>query len=104
MVDPAVTASLLADVLENFKGRHRNLLQEFEFRADEMEQALAAHGAFSSVQRQLIGAYFLNEYSLRPLHCSIPASCRILTSRVRRKEACASFSVSGPLAKGTCLR
>jgi predicted GH43/DUF377 family glycosyl hydrolase len=28
-----------------------------------MEQALAAHGAFSSVQRQLIGAYFLNEYS-----------------------------------------
>jgi predicted GH43/DUF377 family glycosyl hydrolase len=28
-----------------------------------MEQALAAHGLFSSVQRQLIGAYFLNEYS-----------------------------------------
>ena len=28
-----------------------------------MEQALEAHGAFSSVQRQLIGAYFLNEYS-----------------------------------------
>jgi predicted GH43/DUF377 family glycosyl hydrolase len=28
-----------------------------------MEQALAAHGTFSNVQRQLIGAYFLNEYS-----------------------------------------
>jgi predicted GH43/DUF377 family glycosyl hydrolase len=28
-----------------------------------MEQALGAHGSFSSVQRQLIGAYFLNEYS-----------------------------------------
>src|SRR5258705_10196016 len=28
-----------------------------------MEQALAAHGSFSSVQRQLIGAYFLHEYS-----------------------------------------
>jgi predicted GH43/DUF377 family glycosyl hydrolase len=28
-----------------------------------MEQALAAHGTFSKVQRQLIGAYFLNEYS-----------------------------------------
>jgi predicted GH43/DUF377 family glycosyl hydrolase len=28
-----------------------------------MEEALAAHGSFSSVQRQLIGAYFLNEYS-----------------------------------------
>jgi hypothetical protein len=28
-----------------------------------MEQALAAHGTFSDVQRQLIGAYFLHEYS-----------------------------------------
>src|SRR5258706_6517718 len=28
-----------------------------------MEQALAAHGTFSNLQRQLIGAYFLNEYS-----------------------------------------
>src|SRR6478609_10354076 len=62
-LDPEVTASLLADVLENFQGRHRNLLEEFEFRADVMEQALAAHGTFSNVQRQLIGAYFLNEYS-----------------------------------------
>ena len=50
-------------MLENFEGRHRNLLETFEARADVMEQALAAHGAFSSVQRQLIGAYFLNEYS-----------------------------------------
>ncbi len=28
-----------------------------------MEQALLAHGSFSKAQRQLIGAYFLNEYS-----------------------------------------
>src|SRR6266550_3772959 len=62
-LDPEVTASLLADVLENFQGRHRNLLETFEARADVMEQALAAHGTFSGVQRQLIGAYFLNEYS-----------------------------------------
>ncbi len=62
-LDPAVAASLLADVLVNFDGRHRNLLETFEARADVMEQALEAHGAFSSVQRQLIGAYFLNEYS-----------------------------------------
>jgi predicted GH43/DUF377 family glycosyl hydrolase len=62
-LDPEAAASLLADVLENFLGRHRNLLETFEARADVMEQALAAHGAFSSVQRQLIGAYFLNEYS-----------------------------------------
>jgi predicted GH43/DUF377 family glycosyl hydrolase len=62
-LDPKVAAGLLADVLENFQGRHRNLLETFEARADVMEQALAAHGAFSSVQRQLVGAYFLNEYS-----------------------------------------
>jgi predicted GH43/DUF377 family glycosyl hydrolase len=62
-LDPDVAASQLADVLENFNGRHRNLLKIFERRADDMEEALAAHSGFSIVQRQLIGAYFLNEYS-----------------------------------------
>ena len=62
-LDSEAAASQLADVLENFLGRHRNLLETFEARADEMEEALAAHGTFSKVQRQLIGAYFLNEYS-----------------------------------------
>ena len=56
-------ANQLAEVLENFQGRHRNLLETFEARADEMEEAFAAHGAFSKIQRQLVGAYFLNEYS-----------------------------------------
>jgi predicted GH43/DUF377 family glycosyl hydrolase len=62
-LDPKAAASLLADVLENFQGRHRNLLETFELRADEMEDALAAHDTFSEIQRQLLGAYFLNEYS-----------------------------------------
>jgi predicted GH43/DUF377 family glycosyl hydrolase len=62
-LDPKIAASLLADVLENFQGRHHNLLETFELRADEMEGALAAHDAFSETQRRLIGAYFLNEYS-----------------------------------------
>jgi predicted GH43/DUF377 family glycosyl hydrolase len=62
-LDPEAVASQLADVLDNFQGRHRNLLETFEARADVMEQALAAHGNFSNAQRQLIGAYFLNEYS-----------------------------------------
>ena len=53
----------LADVLANFEGRHRNLLQTFEARADEMEPALAEHAAFGRLQRQLVGAYFLNEYA-----------------------------------------
>ena len=62
-LDAEAVASQLKDVLDNFQGRHRNLLATFESRADVMEQALAAHGTFSQAQRQLIGAYFLNEYS-----------------------------------------
>ena len=62
-LDAAAVALQLADVLENFEGRHRNLLETFEARADEMEQAFAKHGDFSRSQRQLVGAYFLNEYS-----------------------------------------
>jgi predicted GH43/DUF377 family glycosyl hydrolase len=62
-LDPEAAANQLADVLVNFLGRHRNLLETFEARADEMEEALTAHGSFSTIQRQLIGAYFLNEYS-----------------------------------------
>jgi hypothetical protein len=62
-LDPKAANRQLADVLENFLGRHRNLLQTFEARAAEMEEALADHVAFTQVQRQLVGAYFLNEYS-----------------------------------------
>src|SRR5688572_31970487 len=53
----------LAEVLENFQGRHRNLLATFEARADEMEEALVEHVSFSKEQRRLLGAYFLHEYS-----------------------------------------
>lgn len=62
-LDAATAAAQLDDVLENFLGRHRNLLKAFELRAEEMEEALADHAAFTQVQRQLVGAYFLNEYS-----------------------------------------
>jgi predicted GH43/DUF377 family glycosyl hydrolase len=60
----AETAELqLKDVLENFEGRHRNLLDIFESRAEEMEDAFNPHIALNKTQRRLIGAYFLNEYS-----------------------------------------
>jgi predicted GH43/DUF377 family glycosyl hydrolase len=62
-LDAASVASLLAEVLENFTGRHRNLLETFEARADEMEAAFAGHSPFTQDQRRLIGAYFLHEYS-----------------------------------------
>ncbi|MEA2873460.1 MAG: hypothetical protein QOH67_3436 [Hyphomicrobiales bacterium] len=62
-LDAEMAASQLADVLENFQGRHRDLLATFEARADEMEDAFAPHAGFTPIQRQLVGAYFLNEYS-----------------------------------------
>jgi predicted GH43/DUF377 family glycosyl hydrolase len=62
-LDAASVASLLAEVLENFIGRHRNLLETFEARADEMEAAFTGHLPFTQDQRRLIGAYFMNEYS-----------------------------------------
>ena len=62
-LDAEAVASQLADVLENFQGRHRNLLKIFEARADEMEDAFNTHDVFTEKQRQLAGAYFLNEYS-----------------------------------------
>jgi predicted GH43/DUF377 family glycosyl hydrolase len=62
-LDPETAASQLTDILENFQGRHRNLLETFEARADEMEDAFASHAVFTRMQRQLVGAYFLHEYS-----------------------------------------
>jgi predicted GH43/DUF377 family glycosyl hydrolase len=62
-LDEETTARLLADVLENFDGRHRNLLEIFETRAGEMEETFSPHVEFNRVQRQLIGAYFVHEYS-----------------------------------------
>ncbi len=62
-LDDATVSSQLAEVLDNFFGRHRNLLQAFEAQTQDMEQALAPHVAFTSEQRRLVGAYFLHEYS-----------------------------------------
>jgi predicted GH43/DUF377 family glycosyl hydrolase len=56
-------AQQLNEVLENFAGRHRNLLEIFESRAAEMEDALEPHAQLNKTQLGLIGAYFLNEYS-----------------------------------------
>lgn len=62
-LEPGAAARQLTEVLENFEGRHRNLLEIFETRAAEMEEALAPHAALNKTQRCLVGAYFLHEYS-----------------------------------------
>ena len=62
-LEAGAAARQLADVLENFAGRHRNLLAIFEARAAEMEEVLESHAILNTTQRRLIGAYFLHEYS-----------------------------------------
>lgn len=62
-LDAEQAAQLLREVLENFEGRHRNLLDIFESRAAEMEDAFNPHSQLSKTQCGLIGAYFLSEYS-----------------------------------------
>ena len=62
-LDAEASSQQLREILENFEGRHRNLLEIFEKRAAEMEDALEPHAQFNKTQRGLIGAYFLNEYS-----------------------------------------
>src|SRR3990172_1743311 len=62
-LEAGAAARQLTEVLENFEGRHRNLLEIFETRAAEMEEALEPHAVLNKTQRCLIGAYFLHEYS-----------------------------------------
>jgi predicted GH43/DUF377 family glycosyl hydrolase len=62
-LDPKTADGLLADVQESFQGRHRDLAASFEARASDMEEVFAAHSAFGRTQRQLIGAFFMHEYS-----------------------------------------
>jgi predicted GH43/DUF377 family glycosyl hydrolase len=62
-LDAGAAARQLTDVLENFEGRHRNLLEIFEARAAEMDEVVEPHATLNKTQRCLIGAYFLHEYS-----------------------------------------
>ena len=62
-LDDATAKAELADVLDNFDQRHRNLSAKFEARADEMEISLSDHALYTDTQRWLVGAYFLQEYS-----------------------------------------
>ncbi|MEI6548602.1 MAG: hypothetical protein WCN85_16430, partial [Burkholderiales bacterium] len=60
--EPEVHA-LLKATLDNFEGRHRNLLAQFNTRARQMETVFDSHDNFTREQCQLVGAYFMHEYS-----------------------------------------
>jgi predicted GH43/DUF377 family glycosyl hydrolase len=62
-LDAETAAQQLTEVLDNFEARHRNLIDIFETRTADMEDALEPHAKLNMVQRRLIGAYFLHEYS-----------------------------------------
>lgn len=62
-LEETAAAAEYADVLAAFEDRHRNLVATFEARAEEMEASLRPHLHFTPVQRRLVGAYFLHEYS-----------------------------------------
>jgi predicted GH43/DUF377 family glycosyl hydrolase len=62
-LDMESAARQLAEVLENFQNRHRDLPETCEERADDMELVLNEHTVFTQIQRRLVGAYFLQEYS-----------------------------------------
>ena len=62
-LDSVTVAAQLGRRSRELLGRHRNLLEIFEARAIEMEEAFAGHTPFTQDQRRLIGAYFLHEYS-----------------------------------------
>lgn len=62
-LDAELAVTLLEDVMESFDFRHRELSAIFEKRADGMQDAFTGSAPFSEIQRLLIGAYFLQEYS-----------------------------------------
>jgi predicted GH43/DUF377 family glycosyl hydrolase len=62
-LDANAAAQQLGDVLKNFEGRHKNLLDIFETRAAEMDEVFEPHAELNKTQRRLIGACFLHEYS-----------------------------------------
>jgi predicted GH43/DUF377 family glycosyl hydrolase len=62
-LDLDAAKSQLLEVLESFEGRHRDLLRTFETRASEMEDAFSTNLSLTPIQRQLVGAYFMHEYS-----------------------------------------
>jgi len=63
LLDEETAERTLKAVLSDFHGRHRRLLDIFEERAEEILASIKFRPALPLVQRCLIGAYFLHEYS-----------------------------------------
>lgn len=62
-LDATAAEEKLQEVLEDFEGRHRRLMDVFDVQAEGVQDTLQPFHNLSEVQRCLIGAYFLHEYS-----------------------------------------
>lgn len=62
-LDPQTAKRELAEVLNGFQERHRDLLASLESRVSDMDDIFDTRAPFNETQRRLIGAYFLHEYS-----------------------------------------
>ena len=89
-LDPAAVASSSPKCSRTFRARHRNLLDTFEARADEMEDAFAPHVTFTRNSASSSARISCTSIPSKRRRCSIPASSRTRISRGRRRAACAS--------------
>ncbi len=62
-LDEEAADETLQEVLKDFAGRHRRLMNVFDDSTAKIQETLQLHGALTETQRCLIGAYFLHEYS-----------------------------------------
>jgi predicted GH43/DUF377 family glycosyl hydrolase len=92
-LDEATTALLLANVLDNFEGRHRNLLETFVARAAEIIADYTPGIELNRAQRQLVGAYFLNEYSFEAAAVFNPSIVRD-PDQTGMEPGCCAFILS----------
>jgi hypothetical protein len=92
---------LLGEVSAEFSQRHRQIRKLFLERFEQGRELLLTDEELSEQKRLLIGSYFLAEYSLNPLHCSIPPSSRTLTKLTCHPALCVLSSACGRLARDT---
>ena len=89
-LDAEVAARQLTEVLANFEGRHRNLLEIFEARATEMEAARGGPGCLNSESASLSGA-----------SAGVRLPCGVAAGRSRPDRACGGQARCGG---GECCR
>ncbi len=98
--EPEVDA-LLAQVLEEFRGRHHRLMRFFLDRFSAVRQHLLTDRPLSENRKLLIGSYFTQEYSIESAALFNPSIVWHPDQGGAPPGRGDSFSACGPPAKGT---